>query len=105
VSAISCACSSAPPLERFGVDASNLRHSEPSRTAAYPALYHVSGPRITAAEDFLLVTNNTGDFRRLPAAQPLHAGLVILSRNSTARCNAHRARRAMGGRPRGEARR
>ncbi len=28
--------------------------------------------------DFILVTNNAGDFRRLYAAAPLHAGLVIL---------------------------
>ena len=28
--------------------------------------------------DFILVTNNASDFRRLYAAQPLHAGLVIL---------------------------
>jgi len=28
--------------------------------------------------DFILVTNNATDFRRLYAAQPLHAGLVIL---------------------------
>jgi hypothetical protein len=27
--------------------------------------------------DFVLVTNNASDFRRLYAAQPLHAGLVI----------------------------
>jgi predicted nuclease of predicted toxin-antitoxin system len=28
--------------------------------------------------DFILVTNNTGDFRQLYAVQPLHAGLIIL---------------------------
>jgi predicted nuclease of predicted toxin-antitoxin system len=28
--------------------------------------------------DFVLVTNNASDFRRLYATQPLHAGLVIL---------------------------
>jgi len=28
--------------------------------------------------DFVLVTNNAGDFRRLYAAEALHAGLVIL---------------------------
>ena len=28
--------------------------------------------------DFVLVTNNASDFRRLYAAQPLHAGLVII---------------------------
>ena len=28
--------------------------------------------------DFVLVTNNASDFRQLYAAQPLHAGLVIL---------------------------
>jgi predicted nuclease of predicted toxin-antitoxin system len=31
-----------------------------------------------SAGDFVLVTNNAGDFRQLYAAQPLHAGLVIL---------------------------
>ncbi len=31
--------------------------------------------------DFVLVTNNASDFRRLYAAQPLHAGLVILIPN------------------------
>jgi predicted nuclease of predicted toxin-antitoxin system len=29
-------------------------------------------------QDFILVTNNAADFRKLYAAQPLHAGLVIL---------------------------
>jgi len=28
--------------------------------------------------DFILVTNNASDFRRLYAAEPLHAGLIIL---------------------------
>jgi predicted nuclease of predicted toxin-antitoxin system len=28
--------------------------------------------------DFVLVTNNASDFRRLYAVQPLHAGLIIL---------------------------
>ena len=32
-------------------------------------------------EDFVLVTNNAVDFRQLYAAQPLHAGLVILIPN------------------------
>lgn len=31
--------------------------------------------------DFVLVTNNASDFRRLYAAQPLHAALVILIPN------------------------
>ena len=31
--------------------------------------------------DFVLVTNNASDFRRLYATQPLHAGLVILIPN------------------------
>jgi predicted nuclease of predicted toxin-antitoxin system len=31
--------------------------------------------------DFVLVTNNAGDFRRLYALQPLHAGLVIIIPN------------------------
>ena len=32
-------------------------------------------------QDFVLVTNNAVDFRQLYAAQPLHAGLVILIPN------------------------
>ena len=31
--------------------------------------------------DFVLVTNNASDFRRLYATQPLHAGLVIIIPN------------------------
>ncbi len=31
--------------------------------------------------DFVLVTNNASDFRRLYATQPLHAGLVIMIPN------------------------
>jgi hypothetical protein len=34
--------------------------------------------RYAAAGDFILVTNNASDFRRLYADRPLHAGLVIL---------------------------
>jgi predicted nuclease of predicted toxin-antitoxin system len=34
--------------------------------------------RYASDGDFILVTNNASDFRRLYAAQPLHAGLVIL---------------------------
>ncbi len=34
--------------------------------------------RYARGGDFILVTNNASDFRRLYAAQPLHAGLVIL---------------------------
>ena len=37
--------------------------------------------RYAAAGDFVVVTNNAGDFRRLFAAQKLHAGLVILIPN------------------------
>lgn len=33
------------------------------------------------AGDFVLVTNNASDFRRLYATQPLHAGLVIIIPN------------------------
>ncbi|MGD9617540.1 MAG: DUF5615 family PIN-like protein [Alphaproteobacteria bacterium] len=33
--------------------------------------------RYAAAEDFVVVTNNASDFRRLFGAQTLHAGLVI----------------------------
>lgn len=32
-------------------------------------------------QDFVLVTNNAADFRKLYAAEPLHAGLVILISN------------------------
>ncbi len=32
-------------------------------------------------QDFVLVTNNAVDFRKLYAAQPLHAGLVLLIPN------------------------
>lgn len=34
--------------------------------------------RYARDRDFILVTNNASDFRRLYAAQPLHAGLIIL---------------------------
>jgi predicted nuclease of predicted toxin-antitoxin system len=34
--------------------------------------------RHAAEGDFVLVTNNASDFRMLYAAQPLHAGLVII---------------------------
>jgi predicted nuclease of predicted toxin-antitoxin system len=34
--------------------------------------------RYASEGDFILVTNNASDFRQLYAAQPLHAGLVIL---------------------------
>jgi hypothetical protein len=34
--------------------------------------------RCARDEDFILVTNNASDFRRLYATEPLHAGLVIL---------------------------
>jgi predicted nuclease of predicted toxin-antitoxin system len=37
--------------------------------------------RYAGAGDLVLVTNNAGDFRRLYAAQPLHAGLIILVPN------------------------
>ena len=33
------------------------------------------------ARDFVLVTNNAGDYRRLYAAEPLHPGLIILIPN------------------------
>jgi predicted nuclease of predicted toxin-antitoxin system len=32
--------------------------------------------------DFIVVTNNANDFRKLYAAQPLHAGLIILLPNT-----------------------
>jgi predicted nuclease of predicted toxin-antitoxin system len=34
--------------------------------------------RYASEGDFILATNNASDFRQLYAAQPLHAGLVIL---------------------------
>jgi predicted nuclease of predicted toxin-antitoxin system len=34
--------------------------------------------RYASEGDFVLVTNNASDFRRLYTAEPLHAGLVIL---------------------------
>jgi predicted nuclease of predicted toxin-antitoxin system len=34
--------------------------------------------RYASEGDFILVTNNASDFRRLYAAEPLHAGLIIL---------------------------
>jgi predicted nuclease of predicted toxin-antitoxin system len=34
--------------------------------------------RYASDGDFILVTNNASDFRRLYAAQPLHVGLIIL---------------------------
>jgi hypothetical protein len=37
--------------------------------------------RYASDADFVLVTNNASDFRRLYAVQPLHAGLVILIPN------------------------
>lgn len=37
--------------------------------------------RYAAASDFILVTNNASDFRRLYAKEALHAGLVILIPN------------------------
>jgi len=37
--------------------------------------------RYASEGDFVLVTNNASDFRRLYATQPLHAGLVILIPN------------------------
>ena len=44
--------------------------------------------------DFVLVTNNASDFRRLYATQPLHAGLVISFRTSSATSAAALSRRA-----------
>jgi predicted nuclease of predicted toxin-antitoxin system len=37
--------------------------------------------RYASEGDFVLVTNNASDFRRLYATQPLHAGLVIIIPN------------------------
>jgi predicted nuclease of predicted toxin-antitoxin system len=38
--------------------------------------------RLAAEGDFIVVTNNASDFRKLYAAQPLHAGLIILLPNA-----------------------
>jgi predicted nuclease of predicted toxin-antitoxin system len=37
--------------------------------------------RYAAEGDFILVTNNASDFRRLYATEPIHAGLVIIIPN------------------------
>jgi predicted nuclease of predicted toxin-antitoxin system len=37
--------------------------------------------RYAAGGDFVLVTNNASDFRKLYAATPLHAGLIIIVPN------------------------
>lgn len=37
--------------------------------------------RYASDGDFVLVTNNAGDFRRLYGSRPLHAGLVIIIPN------------------------
>ena len=37
--------------------------------------------RYAAAGDFVLVTNNASDFRKLYATTPLHAGLIIILPN------------------------
>lgn len=49
--------------------------------AGYEARQDWNIVRYAAAEDFVLVTNNAGDYRRLYAAEPLHPGLVILIPN------------------------
>jgi predicted nuclease of predicted toxin-antitoxin system len=46
--------------------------------------------------DFVLVTNNAADFRKLYAEQPLHAGLVILIPNVTANLQKKLFRLAVG---------
>jgi predicted nuclease of predicted toxin-antitoxin system len=38
--------------------------------------------RLATEGDFIVVTNNASDFRNLYAAQPLHAGLIILLPNT-----------------------
>jgi predicted nuclease of predicted toxin-antitoxin system len=38
--------------------------------------------RLAVEGDFIVVTNNASDFRKLYAAQPLHAGLIILLPNA-----------------------
>ena len=49
-----------------------------SRMSAAPAGRTWNVVRYASDGDFVLVTNNASDFRQLYAAQPLHAGLVIL---------------------------
>jgi predicted nuclease of predicted toxin-antitoxin system len=46
--------------------------------------------------DFVLVTNNAADFRKLYAEEPLHAGLVILIPNVTADLQKQLFSRAVG---------
>jgi hypothetical protein len=48
------------------------------RVSAKPAGRTGNVARYASDGDFVLVTNNASDFRRLYASQPLHAGLVIL---------------------------
>ncbi len=38
--------------------------------------------RLATEGDFIVVTNNASDFRKLYAVQPLHAGLIILLPNT-----------------------
>jgi predicted nuclease of predicted toxin-antitoxin system len=49
-----------------------------SHTSAGPAGKEWNVVRYARDGDFILVTNNASDVRRLYAAQPLHAGLVVL---------------------------
>ena len=46
-----------------------------------------NGVRYASDGDFVLVTNDTSDYRRLYAKQLLHAGLVIIIRTSVAQSN------------------
>ena len=38
---------------------------------------------VTTREEFIFVTNNAGDFRRLMAESALHAGLILIIPNIT----------------------
>jgi predicted nuclease of predicted toxin-antitoxin system len=58
-----------------GYEAQHVAHAGMAGWKDWNVLRH-------AAEcDFVLVTNNGGDFRRLYRTQPLHAGLVIIIPN------------------------
>jgi predicted nuclease of predicted toxin-antitoxin system len=52
--------------------------------------------RHACENDFVLVTNNAADFRKLYPEQPLHAGLVILIPNVTADLQKRLFGRAVG---------
>jgi hypothetical protein len=59
--------------------ARGIRPRSPTRRACRPrGLEGLECRRYARDGDFILVTNNASDFKQLYAAQPLHAGLIIL---------------------------